>query len=123
MPSGWAFQAPRSNGETTEPLSDLRADLNNLRPSGRFTRDLFSRAGRALARKSLIFLDPHTAAWPATSDNGHCVHFAKREGGTVLTSPGQHELAGPQAALGIGRHNGRVSVRRVLPPRPREGLN
>ena len=31
--------------------------LNNLRPDRPLTRDLFSRAGPASARKSLIFLD------------------------------------------------------------------
>ena len=54
----------------------LRSKLNNLRLFGRLTRDLFSRAGRASARKSLIFLDPVSAASAATSDNGQCVNFA-----------------------------------------------
>ena len=34
----------------------LRSKLNNLRPFGRFTRDLFSRASHVQRRKSLIFL-------------------------------------------------------------------
>ena len=59
--------------------------LKILRPPGRFTHDLFSRAAPASARKSLIFLDPPSAAWPAVSDNARSVNFAKREGGAVLS--------------------------------------
>ena len=51
-------------------LSGFQAELNNLRPLGRFTHDSFSRAWPASPRKSLIFLDLYTAVQPAVSDNG-----------------------------------------------------
>ncbi len=53
----------------------LQAKLNNLRPLGRFTRDLFSRTRPAAPRKSLIFLDLLSAAASAVSDNGQSVNF------------------------------------------------
>ena len=64
VPSGpWASHAPHH----------IFPRLNNLRPPGRFTRDLFSRALPASPRKSLIFRLRVSAVPPATPDNGQSV--------------------------------------------------
>ena len=57
--------------------------LKILRPAGRFTPDLFSRAAPASARKSLIFLDRVSATLPATSDNAQCVNVEKYAAGDI----------------------------------------
>ena len=70
---GQGSLAKRSGGVLAP--DDFPADLNNLRPDRRFTRDSFSRASSAVPRKSLIFLDHVSAALPATSDNAQTVYF------------------------------------------------
>ena len=61
-------------------MASSKQKMNNLRPRGRFTRDLFSRAGRASARKYLIFLYLSLTVLPATSDNVQSVNFRPAAG-------------------------------------------
>ena len=70
------------------------AKLNNFRRFGRFTRDLFSRTAPASARKSLIFLDRVSAAWPATSDNAQSVNLGRAAGAPRLPSNTTRPRAG-----------------------------
>ena len=67
--------------------------LNILRPTHPLTRDSFSRASPASARKSLIYLRRVSTARPSPSDNGHSVNVSV--GASALLRPGRR-LANPR---------------------------